>query len=54
MPGVIDEREQVRMMPELRIFKGKVFFKHVSEIHSPDIDSVVLAKEGEWPPKPTD
>ena len=53
VPGVIDEREQVRMMPELRIFKGKVLFKHVSEIHSQDIDSVVLAKEGEWPPKPT-
>lgn len=47
VPGVIDEREQVRMMPGLRIFKGKVLFKHVSELHSKDIDSVVLAKEGE-------
>ena len=53
VPGVIDEQEQVRMMPELRIFKGKILFKQVSEIHVQDLDSVVLAKEGERHPTQT-
>ena len=49
VPGVIDEREQVRMIPELGIFKGRVHFRHVSELHPQDIDPVVLAKDGGVP-----
>ncbi len=45
MPGVIDAAEKVQLIPELQIFKGRIVFKHVSELHENDIDSVVLAEK---------
>ena len=45
VPGVIDENEQVEMMTDLRIFKSRVIFRHVSDLGDNDLDSVVLAPE---------
>lgn len=46
-PGVFSEDESIKPLFHLGIFKGKIHFRHVSEIDEQDLDSVVLKKREE-------